>query len=84
MGAFESKVGFMPLYESDLTKFMRDFLQAHPEEIDDAELALMWIRWVDTDNTGSDGIYAIDDFRIEFASNSTAPASLPSFITSFL
>ncbi|GAB3197818.1 endonuclease/exonuclease/phosphatase family metal-dependent hydrolase [Pontibacter aydingkolensis] len=34
----------------------------------------LWIRWVDTDNVGSDGIYAIDDFKIEFASNSTAPS----------
>ncbi|MER2996401.1 T9SS-dependent choice-of-anchor J family protein [Pontibacter populi] len=33
----------------------------------------LWIRWVDTDNTGSDGIYSVDDFKIEFASNSTTP-----------
>ena len=24
----------MPIYESDLTKFMREFLQQHPEEVE--------------------------------------------------
>ncbi|MEJ8756188.1 choice-of-anchor J domain-containing protein [Pontibacter sp. H259] len=40
---------------------------------------ILWIRWIDTDNTGSDGIYAVDDFKIEFTSNATTPAlSAPS------
>ncbi|MBB6610878.1 choice-of-anchor J domain-containing protein [Pontibacter sp. Tf4] len=39
-----------------------------------AEGTTLWIRWADADNVGSDGMYAVDDFKIEFESGSTTPA----------
>ncbi len=39
-----------------------------------AEGTTLWIRWKDTNDDSNDGMYAVDDVKIEFESNSTAPA----------
>ena len=47
----------------------------------------MWIRWSDTDNTGSDGIYALDDFSLTVTTASTvtlAEINLKQGATSYL
>lgn len=35
----------------------------------------LWIRWRDTDDLGSDGLYAIDDFSMAVTTGATAPAT---------
>jgi hypothetical protein len=46
MGPFGKKV---TMYESDLTKFMREFLAAHPEEVDSQKRgrAVWWDKTID-------------------------------------
>ena len=34
----------------------------------------LWIRWTDVNDTGSDGMYGIDNFKVEFNANNTTPA----------
>lgn len=35
---------------------------------------IIWIRWSDYNDSGSDGMYGIDNFKVEFNSNTTTPA----------
>ncbi|WP_026462570.1 Ig-like domain-containing protein [Adhaeribacter aquaticus] len=49
-------------------------LTAAIEEINWPAGTTLWIRWTDKDDTGSDGIYAIDDFELIPHAGSTLPA----------
>jgi len=47
----------------------------------------LWIKWTDANDTGSDGIYAIDDFSLTATESSTAPILIintPAANTTFL
>ena len=47
----------------------------------------LWIKWTDTDDAGSDGLYAIDDFSLTATESSTAPILIintPAANTTFL
>lgn len=41
-----------------------------------ADQEILTLRWLDTDNTGSDGIYALDDFRVAGVASVPEPGSI--------